>query len=60
VKPLSRQHVVDLLRRAGFREAADEAATELTDPVDIEVVAEWGMRHGITIDEVINRMGGSP
>lgn len=56
----SRQEVVDMLRRAGFREAADEAMRELPDPVDLEHVQEWGWRHGITRDVLISQMGGSP
>ena len=56
----SRQEVVDLLRKAGFHEAADQAMEELPDPVDIEYAAEWGMRHGITRDALISQMGSSP
>jgi hypothetical protein len=56
----SRQHVVDTLRRAGFREAADEAMTALPDPVDLERAQEWGMKHGITTDVLTGAMGGSP
>jgi hypothetical protein len=56
----SRQDVVNMLRRTGFREAADEAMRELPDPVDLEYVQEWGSRHGITRDDLISRMGGSP
>jgi hypothetical protein len=33
---LTRQHVVDLLRRAGLGEMADEALRDLPDPVDSE------------------------
>lgn len=49
-----------MLRKAGFREAADEAMRELPDPVDLDYVQEWGRRHGITRDDLISRMGGSP
>lgn len=56
----SRQEVVDRLRKAGFPEAADEARTQLPDPVDLQRVAEWGMRHGITRDILISQLGGSP
>ncbi len=55
-----RQQVVDMLRTAGLHEAADEAMRELPNPVDLEYVQEWGMRHGITRDVLISRMGGSP
>jgi hypothetical protein len=56
----SRQEIVDLLRRAGLPEAADEAMAELTDPVDLRHVQEWCLRRGITRSVLISRMGGSP
>lgn len=57
---LTRRQVVDILRRTGFSEAADEAMRVLPDLVDIDYVAEWGAQYGISRDELINRMGGSP
>ena len=57
---VTRQHVVDLLRRTGFPEAADEAMRVLPDPVDIDEAVAWAAPHGITKDELISRMGGSP
>ena len=56
----SRQHVVDILRRTGFAEAADEAMRVLPDPVDLDEVMKWAEPYGITKDELISRMGGSP
>jgi hypothetical protein len=56
----SRQEVVDMLRRVGFREAPEEAMVELPDPVDLERAAEWRMQRGITRDVFISRMGGGP
>jgi hypothetical protein len=56
----SRKEVVRMLRRAGFREAAEEAMRELPDPVDIEHLVAWGSRHGITRELLISQMGGSP
>ncbi len=56
----TRQHVVDLLRKTGFSQAADEASRELPDPVDLDQVSAWGAKYGITKDELISRMGGSP
>jgi hypothetical protein len=55
----SRQHVVDALRAAGFRAAAEELV-DLPDPVDIERAHEWGMKRGITTDVLTSAMGGSP
>ncbi len=58
--PLTRQDVVDILRKTGFSAAADEALRELPDPVDLDQAATWGAKYGITRDELISRMGGSP
>jgi hypothetical protein len=56
----SRQEVVRMLRKAGFREAADQAMRDLPDPVDFDHVQEWGRQHGITRDVLISQVGGSP
>jgi len=52
--------VVDVLYKAGLPEMADEALRDLPDPVDSEQVAAWAVPHGINMDELISRMGGSP
>ena len=56
----SRQYLADGLRRTGFPELAEEALQELPDPVDEDQIQAWGLRHGVTRDDVISRMGGSP
>jgi hypothetical protein len=56
----SRQYVVDELNRLGYAELAVVASRELPDPVDINRLEAWCMQHGISRDEVISRMGGSP
>ena len=56
----SRQWVVDMLRRMGYPQEADQAARELPDPVDLEQLREFGDQHGISRDELTSRMGGSP
>jgi len=55
-----RQWVVDTLRRLGYEHEAEEAARELPDPVDHEQLREFGDRHGISVTELTDRMGGSP
>ena len=55
-----RQWIIDLLRRLGYTKAAEEAARELPDPVTMDQLAAFGARHGISRDELTNRMGGSP
>ena len=56
----SRQYVADRLRRQGFPELADLALRELPDPVDVDQIQAWGMRYGVTKDDLISQMGGSP
>jgi hypothetical protein len=57
---LTRQNVVDMLRRAGLPEMAEDALHNLPDPVDSEQVAAWAVPYGINMDEITSRMGGSP
>jgi hypothetical protein len=56
----SRQYVAERLRCFGLSELADKALRELPDQVDADQLWAWGMRHGITKDDLISRMGGSP
>jgi hypothetical protein len=55
-----RQWLVDVLRQLGYQEAADDAARELPDKVSLKEMEDFGDRHGIGRDELVNRMGGSP
>ena len=57
---IAKQEVVKVLRRAGLPEVADEADRTLPDPVELERAQEFGARYGITRDDLISRMGGSP
>jgi hypothetical protein len=56
----SRQWVADILRSSGYPEEADEALRVLPDDVDLEQLEEFGDRHGINGDTLIDRLGGSP
>jgi hypothetical protein len=49
-----------MLRKAGFRETADEAMQDLPDPVDLDHLRDWGRQRGITRDVLTSQMGGSP
>jgi hypothetical protein len=57
---VSRQYVVDELNRLGYGELAVEASRDLPDPVGTNRLEEWCLQHGLPLDEVISRMGGSP
>jgi hypothetical protein len=56
----SRQHVIDLLNRTGHARLAEEASRVLPDPVDAARVEAWALQHGLTHDELVSQMGGSP
>jgi len=52
---------VEALRRAGHDQAADEVASQLPDPVDVEDVARFVEKWGIeSMDDLFNELGGSP
>lgn len=55
-----RQWVVSFLRRMGYAQAADEAAKVLPDEVSRDQIQEFADQHGISRDELISQMGGSP
>ena len=59
-REVSRQFVVDRLRRMGREQAAEAAARELPDPVTYEQAAKFGERYGVFLDDVTDSMGGSP
>jgi hypothetical protein len=56
----NRQYVIDSMRRLGYQQLADEALRDLPDPVDLDELQAWCLRHGLTRDDLISRMGGSP
>jgi hypothetical protein len=56
----TRQYVIDLLNRLGYTQLAQEASRVLPDPVDADKLGTWAMQHGLTYDDLISQMGGSP
>jgi hypothetical protein len=57
---VTKRSVIEMLRRAGLQDAAEEAERSLPDPVELEDAQAFGFeRFGITRDELISRMGGS-
>jgi hypothetical protein len=55
-----RQWVTDQLRRLGYTEEADDAAQTLPAEISDEELKAFSDRHGISRDELMSRMGGSP
>jgi hypothetical protein len=56
----ARQDVVYMLRRTGLPELAEEALRVLPDPVDLDFAVKVLESYGVTRDDLIDRMGGSP
>lgn len=57
---VTRQHVINILHKAGFPEEAEEAGRVLPDPVELDDVVRWAAQHGIYHDQLVSWMGGSP
>ena len=55
-----RQWIIDLLQRLGYAKEADAAAQALPDQVSADELKKFGDQYGISHDELISRMGGSP
>jgi hypothetical protein len=54
-----KEHVVEMLRRTGFADAAAAATTELPEEIDLDDLQNWAAKHGITRDAIVSQMGGS-
>ena len=53
----SRQHVVDLLRHAGWSDLADEASRTLPDPIDVTQLEAWAIQRGVSFEDLKSRFG---
>ena len=58
--PVTRQHVVEILRMAALPDLAEEALRALPDPVEYNHAERFLAQYGITKDDLISRRGGSP
>ncbi len=57
---VTREHVVSILRMAALPDLADEARRVLPDPVEYNFAERFLAEYGVTKDDLISRMGGSP
>jgi hypothetical protein len=56
-----RQELIDMLRRLGRGQAADDAAQQLPERISRKELEDFAERHGIqSQDELTDLMGGSP
>jgi hypothetical protein len=56
----SRQEIAANLRRTGYPDLADQAERELPEHMDIDQLMSFAQTHGVSRDDVISAMGGSP
>ena len=57
---LSRQQITRMLRRAGLEEAAADALATLPDTVHAKDIQQFCAAHGLSVESLVDRMGGSP
>jgi hypothetical protein len=57
---LSRQQIIQMLRRAGLADVAAAAQKSLPDPVDSKALDRFCTRYGLSAQSLTDRMGGSP
>ena len=57
---VTREHVVGILRMAALPHLAEEARRVLPDPVEYNFAERFLAESGVTKDDLISRMGGSP
>lgn len=58
---LSHAEAKEILRRAGFhQEHIDDVLRDLPDPIDIELDADALVKHPVSREQLIDRIGGSP
>jgi hypothetical protein len=56
----TKQWLVNILRRLGYTQAADDALQEMPEEFDLQQLQEFSEKHGISRDKVTDAMGGSP
>jgi hypothetical protein len=57
---LSRQEIIQMLRRAGLPDVATAAQKSLPDPVDSKTLDHFCITYGLSKASLTDRMGGSP
>ena len=57
---LARQQFATMLRQAGLEDAAANALATLPDSVHARDVEQFCAAHGLSVESLVDRMGGSP
>ena len=52
--------MIDVLNRLGYTELAEQASRVLPDPVDRDRLEALAIQYGLSRDDLISQMGGSP
>jgi hypothetical protein len=56
---LSRQQITRMLRRAGLEEAAADALATLPDTVHAKDIQQFCAAHGLSVESLVDRLGGT-
>lgn len=56
----SKQQIAGVLRKAGYPDAAEEALQSLPETVDVEEIEKFCREQGLSRDDLMSRLGGSP
>ena len=56
---LSRQQITRMLRRAGLEEAAADALATLPDTVHAKDIQQFFAAHGLSVESLVDRLGGT-
>lgn len=60
VKQIPKQQVLDAITRMGSRDLVRRAERELPDPINIKRDQQLLAKFGLSQNQLIDRMGGSP
>jgi hypothetical protein len=55
----SRQHIVEVFRRAGMDDIADAALATLPEQVDYQTADKFCAAHNVTVGFLMDRLGGT-
>jgi hypothetical protein len=57
---VKRSQLIEVLRNTHLPDLADEAELTLPEELEMEAAVAWCLRHGLTRDQLVSLMGGSP
>jgi hypothetical protein len=56
---VSKQWAIEMMKRMGYTEAAEEASRVLPEQIELKQLQEFGDKYGISRSELVSAMGGT-